>query len=124
MKSFKGVETLFVEKIQRGEKIHTIRPDKTNLWVLGRKIHFQINPYQPTRICFKEEICVSTQKFIAIKKENDCSIWVDDVLLNEADKERLIVNDGLTKDHFMEWFFPKKEFVFGGKIIHWTNLKY
>jgi len=34
-----GRYTNFVEKIEKGEKIHTIREDKLNRWRAGRIIH-------------------------------------------------------------------------------------
>ena len=36
----------------------------------------------------------------------------------------LIKNDGLTREQFLAWFFPKKVDEWSGKIIHWTDFKY
>jgi hypothetical protein len=54
----------FVGKILSGEKIHTIREDKTGRWKEGMKIHFWCgNPRNPSKnpYQFKEGICTGVQ---------------------------------------------------------------
>src|SRR5512136_2254530 len=62
-------KTNFVQKILSGEKIHSIREDKHNLWAAGKTIHFCIYPRTKDYQQFKVDTCKSTQTII-IKYEN------------------------------------------------------
>ena len=112
----------FVQKIIDGDKIHTIREDKTNRWKEGRIIQFwsgnprnvKNNPYY-----FMERQCISTQK---IEIKNKC-IYIDNRELKLcSDKvELLVIQDGFdTVQELFEWFDKD----FSGKLIHWTDYKY
>lgn len=123
----------FVYDIQSGNKIHTIRHDKSDRWHAGRKIHFwrgnprnvKANPYQ-----FDEGVCSSVQR-IAIRWYADEEgtkepyVWIDGKILGvgfDANNNReLALKDGFTSTYeFFEWFNED----FDGKVIHWTDFKY
>jgi len=118
-----GRYTNFVEKIAKGEKIHTIREDKHNRWCDGRKIHASVGVRTPKYRCFFVGICHSVQDIeILIMDKSSLIIIVDKKLLLPKEIAKLIVNDGFNScKEFMEWFDYKN---FTGKIIHWTDFKY
>jgi len=115
----KSRNTNFKDKIKKGIKLHTIRNDSSNRWKAGNKIHFSNGSRTSNYNCFKEGVCVSTQKIEII----DRSIYVDDRLINETTIELLSENDGFDCiDDFWGWF--DKYSPFEGKIIHWGGIRY
>ena len=120
----------FVQKIIDGDKIHTIREDKTSRWYPGRIIQFWFgnprnvknNPYE-----FMKGECISDQKieinYQGLQQHGMIipTIKVDGKFLPYWKKEELAINDGFTTLHgFLQWF--DKDFT--GKIIHFTDYRY
>ena len=104
-------------------KHHTIRADNKNRWKPGCKIHPVIHNRTPNRFQFAPVLkCVSVQR-IEIKRSvvtvfdesnNPKNLTVQQI-------HRLAQNDGFSNlADFWTWFDKD----FGGKIIHWTDLKY
>lgn len=111
-------------------KLHTIRLDPHDRWKAGMKIHPVINNRTKNRFQFAPVIeCVSVQS-IEITKSKLLEygyaakiplVYIDDVLLESDDLEKLAINDGFpTLKAFFDFF--NRDFT--GKIIHWTDLKY
>jgi len=125
----------FVDMINSGHKIHTIREDKSNRWKPGMKIHFwrgnprntgaKVKPYE-----FKKGLCTSVQNIKIISTiglftgEPNFVIELDGKCVGERIKDLICKNDGLLNEQFKKWFVPSFPFTFSGKIIHWTDFKY
>lgn len=116
--------TNFEEKINSGEKIHTIRADEKNRWKEGMKIHHAHGVRTKYYDCFQEDICKGVQ---SIKIEcptefmNDVKFYVDDRLLSKDEMIDLAHNDGFScLAEFHLWFGED----FEGKLIHWTDKRY
>ena len=111
-------------------KLHTIRHDPHGRWKAGMKIHPVINNRTKNRFQFSPVIkCVSVQS-IEITKSKLLEygyaakiplVYIDDVLLESDDLEKLAINDGFPT---LKAFFAYFNEDFQGKIIHWTDLKY
>lgn len=111
--------TNFQEKIEKGIKLHTIRWDEENRWKKDMKIHFSTGARTNKYNCFKEGVCISTQRIVISNRE----IWVDGKGLLPDKVEWLAANDGFDNlEEFWAWF--DQYISFEGKIIHWTDLKY
>lgn len=135
-----GDPTNFKLKILSGKKKHTIRQDKKNRWISGRKIQHAHGVRTKQYDHFADGECKSTQKIVIeeVDYEKDGNyiykinvrgaefikafcVKVDDRLLDWKDIVRLAHNDGFeTTDDFFRWFIDG----FSGKIIHFTDLKY
>lgn len=130
---------LFGEKLINkwtvASKLHTIRPDPSNRWKPGAKIHFVINNRTKDRFQFAPVVEVKSVQKIEISSHGvlydgertadgpfgKFKVKVDNLLLSYEDAEYLAINDGFKNlAHFLH-FFPKQ---FTGKIIHWTNKTY
>lgn len=120
----------FVEEVLLPPKLHTIREDKSNCWKAGMKIHPVINNRTKNRFQFAPVIeCVSVQSIEITKSElleygyasKIPLVYIDDVLLETADLEKLAINDGFPT---LKAFFAYFNEDFTGKIIHWSDLKY
>ena len=112
-------QTNFEDKIKKGIKLHTIRWDGKDRWKKGRKIHFAHGVRTNNYNCFKEGICISTQKI----EIQDRTINVDGYYLSSSTIEYLSINDGFDSlEDFWAWFDVYSPFA--GKIIHWTDLEY
>lgn len=120
-----GGETHFVRKIVRREKIHSIRTDKKNRWKAGRSIQQVTGNRTKNRNQFASETCDGVQT-VSISFNTDGTInlvLVDSVQIK--DWHKIAINDGLTASDFQAWFFLNAEqYVYEGKIIHWTPLRY
>lgn len=133
-----GTPTLFHEKIIAGVielgfikepvKIHSIR--EGNRWKAGMSIQMAYGVRTKTYHQFNKNIdqlsvCISTQKIIMdYHFQNDClQIYVDGRKLDSKVATKLIHNDGLTREQFIEWFFCDST-SFDGQIIHWTDCRY
>jgi len=120
-----GFKEQFVEKIFDGSKIHTIREDKADRWMMGRPIHFATGVGTKKYKEFKKGECISIQD-ISINPYTKSIIIMSCYKFpnNHLDvKEilRFIKNDGFdTVEDF--WRFFDKHFE--GVIIHWTDFKY
>lgn len=138
----------FVDKIQRGEKIHTIREDKKVRWFAGRQIHFwKGNPRNKGSYAFevpaehtdnfRPPLCTDTDFIMIWHEESDSQdplsrirvkLWnlggMQARMLTEEEVKTLCKNDGLTPQEFLEWFVPTREDFFRGWIIHWSGMRY
>jgi len=113
-------------------KLHTIRPDTTNRWHEGNKIHFYINCRQKNMFQFAPVLkVVSIQDVFMTYGYNDLiQISIDGTeLFGFKEREQFAMNDGFdTWQDFFDYFYPvimsnpKKEFT--GKLIHWTDKRY
>lgn len=150
-KTLKGKPTGFVKKIKRGEKIHTIREDKTNRWKQGNKIHcFTGLRTKKCKLFYLAE-CKGTQEInifrvyagmgivrcfkgakrklfkLNAKIENfpiiirQNLVFIDGKQLTSYQIRQLAKNDGFKNSTEFFEWFDKD---FEGKIIHFTNLRY
>jgi hypothetical protein len=137
-----GESTFFLEKIFAGiglipsvelepdaKKIHTMR--EGDRWQAGNSIQMVYNHRTPNQQQFNqgfEELlgtCASTQKVTMFYNvaEESLQVYVDGRKLRPHEIKRLIKNDGLIPERFVQWFFAKSN-SWSGQIIHWTNFKY
>lgn len=123
---------------QTQPKLHTIRQDKRNLWVPGRKVHAVINNRTKKRFQFAPVFEVKSVQRIDVLNNTDggtinrlvevdgnqiyCEgFGVHNLVSTSKEMEQLAKNDGFDSiDHFFQWF--KEDF--SGKIIHWTDFRY
>lgn len=123
----------FKEKVLSGEKIHTIREDKSDRWQPDKTIHFATGVRSKNYNCFKEGVCVSVNPILITPKERKVTLWEGDIPFDvleqyrvdrELDwkrREAFCRNDGFDSEQkFWEWFNKP----FQGKLISWTNFKY
>lgn len=118
-----GFKKRFVSKILSGEKIHTIREDKTNRWKPGKLIHFVVGLRTKQQKQFKLDKCISIQK-IQIKWHEDLletRIYIDNKELDLETRQKLAKKDGFENLAEFLLFFNKD---ITRKIIHWTNFTY
>ena len=114
-------------------KLHTIREDKKNLWVPGRKIHMVVFNRTKNRFQFAPVLKVKSVQRITITHIDRIHIVKVNDYINEITDytilggnipyrlRQLVLNDGFySVSHFFQWFNED----FTGKIIHWTNLRY
>ena len=133
-----GTPTLFYEKIMAGVfdlefvkeavKLHSIREGER--WRAGMEIQMSFGvrtkKYRQFNKGIKElSVCVSTQRIVMdYLFQTDClQIYIEGRKLPSKEAIKLIHNDGLTRDQFINWFFSQRT-SFKGQIVHWTNLKY
>jgi len=135
----KGEKTNFMNSIFMGTKVHTIRgncdPEKDS-YELWRKRIAEVNegkaylslrywagkPYNSKQVEFKQIHKAAVSHF----KMVDTGVFIDWQI--DCDKpmhtmEELAANDGLSKEDFLNWFFPQNQKVvrtFEGAII-WLN---
>lgn len=132
-----GDLTEFEGKIEREEKIHTIRHDAKGIWEkrfakiksgsmfldlrewVGRPYNSeQRNLFQRTR-----EDGIGLQRIkMEYSAETNCIIAQVDG--KGVDPAIVAKNDGLSLEDFIEWFFHGKSGSFSGKIIHFTKFRY
>ena len=122
-----GEPTNFKEKILAGEKIHSMREGYR--WKAGYYIHMAYGVRTKDYVQFNWNInelteCKSTQNVFMTFLDKQLEITVQGKDLSKDEIELLIKNDGLTREQFIKWFFPKKAEIWSGQIIHWTNFKY
>lgn len=131
-----GEPTNFKPKIIYGQKKHTLRQDKKNRWVAGRKIQHAHGVRSKQYDHFADGECKSIQKIeITVSDEFDTDAFImlfsrktkyfivkiDERQLNNSEIITLAMNDGFRSLYdFFRWF--KKGF--SGKIIHFTDLRY
>ena len=137
-----GAPTHFVEKILRGDKLHTLRDDHTNRWKSGTSIHMatgvRTKSYnQFNKECSDLQNCVSTQQVLiryfekgietdaCIDANRYLSIIIDGRQLTPNEIINFIRWDGCDMiGDFLLWFFPKGYGETDKKLIHWTKLRY
>lgn len=128
-----GFKPQFVDLINGGFKIHSIREDKTNRWKEGNTIHFATGVRTKKYNNFKRDVCKRIQSVtITYQKDSSIEVWIGGILYatyygehtTMEDRKRLNLLarfDGFNcVADFFKWF--NKDFK--GKIIHWTNFKY
>jgi hypothetical protein len=130
-----GELTNFRKKIEKGEKIHTIRPNY-DLWAkriyevnMGRAIlsirEWIEKPYHSKQreIYFLTQFEVECQQIIY--SNDDCySIPQNPFgLTNHYNIQTIAKNDGLTPDQFNSWF-KNYDLSKPMAIIHFTNFRY
>ena len=118
-----------LDAIDMMPKLHTIRSDEKNRWIVGMDIHFyigvrtknmfrfaptlKVKSIQKIEITYDEDIC---EKYFSIP-----TAFIDNRPLTILEFQQLAVNDGFADEsEFCHWFDED----FTGKIIHWTDLKY
>lgn len=135
----------FVDLINAGEKIHTIRRDEKKRWKVGAKIHFWygsprnkqtaegLQPYgfpAPDRFYEGGEFGIVTSvqevllQYSAISDSLVIRVLDPKTLrfrhwLSENQIEELAKNDGLTIEEMKNWFVPNPDDIFYGRIIQW-----
>jgi len=120
----------FVELIQSGSKIHTIRTDRTRRWKPGRSIqHWRGNPrnVRESPYQFATGECRSVQHITITRTDRSIlgfRVRVDNRILSPVEIIRLAENDGLTVELLGSWFLPAGVSEFDGVIIHFTDRKY
>ena len=130
-----GFKPQFKDLILKGDKIHTIRFDRTDRWSKGRVIQFATGVRTKKYKQFMDGICTGVQYIRMEWDDNGPCIYMRDYnsdlcpweLFYEpsgygvAEYKKLVINDGFKciKD-FQEWFNED----FEGKIIHWTDYSY
>lgn len=113
----------FKEKILSGEKIHTIREDKTRRWQTGKKIHFATGVRTKNYNQFYEGECKFIQQIEIRPKTRQIFIGLNGTMnkLKADFHEVLAKQDGFDSvEDFWLWF----DKPFFGVLIHWTDLVY
>jgi hypothetical protein len=130
-----GTPTNFLQKIHGcvihngyKRKIHSLR--KGNRWHAGHTIQMAYGVRTPHYQCFNAskkfsciQHCINTQE-VFMTYRSHLEITVDGRHLMPYEIDALIQNDGLTRDEFINWFFPGATHEWSGQIIHWTDFKY
>jgi uncharacterized protein YqfB (UPF0267 family) len=121
-----GSITHFRRKIERGEKIHTIRKDSHSRWHAGRLVQCSHGVRTKYFNCFLTRFCTGTQSIVfrwltSPDGKRKCYVYVDNRELSTRELRQLAINDGFNGiAHFLKWFHGD----FSGKIIHWTLFRY
>jgi len=117
-----GFKKQFVEKINNGTKIHTIREDKHDRWKVGREIQMATGVRSRNYNQFNHGICWAIQTIEITHLPGRVEVLVDGRFIGGSELDELARNDGFKgRFEFFEWFNSD----FKGKIIHWTeNFKY
>lgn len=131
-----GEKTDFEGKIERKEKIHTIRHDAKGIWekrfarIKAGAMYLAMKewtgrPYNSDQRDLTQrtrEDGIGLQKIEMIYTEGAILMAkVDDEFV---DPDIIAKNDGLSLEDFIEWFFHGKAGSFSGKIIHFTDYRY
>jgi hypothetical protein len=129
--------TLFVEKILAGvdaeykklytPKIHSLREGYR--WCTGDEIHMATGARTSSYHQFNKpypqlQKCISTQDVFMTYIRHQLEVTIDDKYMWRPNVELLMLNDGLTRERFINWFFPGPKDEWSGQIIHWTDFKY
>lgn len=133
-----GEETGFMDKMIRGEKIHTIRENYEYWKGISEKVNagdavlsvrvWKGVPYQSGQHEFMEVSSFEVQRVQILNTEHEMEITVEDNALPWVSE--VAKNDGLSPEDFTNWFFPKKKIkkysdaVFDGGILHFTDFRY
>lgn len=132
-----GEKTDFEGKIERKEKIHTIRHDAKGIWekrfakikaglmYLAMK-EWTGRPYNSEQRDLTQrtrEDGIGLQK-IQMEYSGETKCIMAQVNGKGVDPAIIAKNDGLSLEDFIEWFFHGKSGSFSGKIIHFTDYRY
>ncbi|MFT3753703.1 MAG: ASCH domain-containing protein [Paludibacter sp.] len=114
----------FVDRILSGDKIHTIREDKTNRWKAGTKIHFwkgnprnvKNNPYQFATGTVRDTLTIQI-----LPNENKIHFPILGTTIKSLDNlNRIAKSDGFDNwEEMKNWFNTD----FRGKLIFFENVK-
>ena len=127
-----GQPTGFVEKIQSGSKIHTLREDPLDRWQPGKQIQFATGVRTPNYEQFMAGTCKGVQE-VRINNHSILTIAIDGRhLMDKAEFTEFVQNDGFeTEWEFEQWFAPlierswrEKGSALYLKLIHWTDKLY
>lgn len=127
----------FVDAIQSGTKIHTLREDPHRRWKPGMKIqHWRGNP-RNTRgkvkpYHFADGECKGIQDITIYRNGTGIpTVYVfpkrgelSGRMLSDAQVEQMAKNDRLSVDEFREWFVPESLPECRVRIIHFTSFRY
>lgn len=130
-----GEVTGFENKLNTGEKIHTIRANSKGVWEkriqdikAGRKYlsirEWTGRPYnsEQRELAVRENVGLQHVVMTYSSSDSVPQAWVDS---KKVFVEDLAKNDGLSLEDFIEWFFGNnKENIFEGVIIHFTDFRY
>ncbi len=124
----------FVEPIQKGIKLHTIRQDVTNRWKKGVSIHFKHwtgRPYHsPMADIIPVKPVVSKQRvFMSITQGRVCISIDSKELFGYPERNEFAINEGFENwEAFENYFYPivedMEDEVCTAKLIHWTDKRY
>lgn len=125
-KILSGVGLMPLHELAGNMKIHSMREGCR--WNSGMPIQMAYGVRTKHYRQFNKGIerlstCISTQN-VFMTLGHVLEIVVDDRELMRSEVNMLILNDGLTYEEFIKWFFPKTAFMWKGQIIHWTYFKY
>lgn len=115
----------FVDLIQSGIKIHTIRSDPKGRFEPGKKLHFwKDNPRNPQKEPYRFKVgnVVSVQDCLI--DPNNGFVLIDGAIIFDrlSELNLLARNDGFESFDQMvtEWFDCRRTY----KIVHWTDFVY
>lgn len=107
-------------------KHHTIR--KGNRWKAGDKFSPRVwsgKPYHSKQITISSDITITKVYAIRIFVQDYGNHGLKAVISIDGKRfdriETLAINDGLSADRFLYWFYNKKEIEFIGQIICWSD---
>lgn len=123
-----GEPSGFIEKIEAGTKIHSLRGPR---WKAGMKIHMCTGARTKAYQLHYIRLCVSTQKILIDPQIACVAVFREDlgkyVELSKEDKNKLAINDGFDSfEQFINFWYPQQrgiEFILK-TIVHWTSFKY
>ena len=127
-----GFNPQFVLPILTRTKIHTVREDIHNRWKPGMKMHMATGVRTKQYSQFFESYCISVQELKIVFNPDYIfnQVFIDGEELEYRQICNLILNDGFIRVvDFYNWFLKKaklenRTYIYKGKIIHWTDLKY
>lgn len=130
-----GELTNFHFNMENGKKIHTVRANKENVWdqrcldiALGKKYltvrEWTGKPYNSEQKEIARYDRIVIQKIIMTYGDNDAApqCWIDG---KAVPVEEVAMNDGLSVEDFVDWFFGQtNNHFFEGIVIHFTDFRY
>jgi hypothetical protein len=120
----------FKQPILDGVKIHTVRKDAANRWVVGRVAQMATNVGSTSYDCFLEQPCASVQAIVvSMPHWPFVDVAIDGRKLPPLELIDFIANEGFASfTEFSEWFTPlmidAPNKVYQGNLIHWTEKRY
>ncbi|GAF06043.1 hypothetical protein [Saccharicrinis fermentans] len=127
-------EKQFIEPIQKGIKIHTLREDIHNRWHQGKLIHYKawsgkgyrspmIDIIKPSNVISKQHVFMSTYQ-----GRLDISIASKE-LFGWSERNEFAINEGFVsweafEDYFYDMVDKREDSCYSPKLIHWTDKRY
>lgn len=137
--SRRGEPTEFKVKLEKGEKLHTIRRNY-DLWKINaekmERGNFYLSvrqwsgrPYNSKQVEIAQIDRPIGVQPIQLNYHHDGGLMTAKILDTGrlVDVAELAAHDGLSLEDFREWFFgsdPKEDKTFRGVVIHFTDLRY